>query len=72
MVIRAKYYKYFLSGFPLPNPVYPSPLAHTCLKDDLSHINHKFTFITLRYCGPDSSVSIATVYGLDGPRIESQ
>jgi hypothetical protein len=30
----------------------------------------KYTFIS--FCGPGSSVGIATGYGLDGPRIESR
>ena len=31
----------------------------------------KFEYIMGTYCGPDSSVGIATDYGLDGPGIES-
>ena len=47
---------------------------HTCL-----HVMHRdhFTFEFSIYemstiCGPGSSVSIATLYGLDGPGIESR
>jgi hypothetical protein len=28
--------------------------------------------LNIHLCGPDSSVSVATGYGLDGPRIESR
>jgi hypothetical protein len=45
-------------------------VSHLC-----AHGNHPdalFIFTLLSHCGPDSSVSIATDYGLDGLGIESQ
>jgi len=70
--------------FPLQNPVHVSPLTHTCyiprhlilldLITDEFWVNNKLhtdIYIYI-YIGRDSSVGIATRFGLDGPGIKSQ
>jgi hypothetical protein len=40
--------------------------------DDSDVLDLDFIFRLVFWCGPGSSVGLATVYGLDGPVIESQ